>query len=322
MSIINPSASNRIYALLLKLRPLGKGTLMPFSGELVHGTWMRWLRDTSPDVAQYIHGGGKRRLFTCSSLQFPFSQERLLHAQKENVHLPLDEQRTYTIRITLLSGDLFPLLYEIVMNMNQRIFLPESTVIEIGKQRFALDAMISNPEDASGWTGYSSYNELVTLAQSQHFSTSHPLTLDFASLTTFHRLLTTDKKYGEFYAQLPLPHYVFPGLAKRWHELAPPELVSVIQKEQIKNYIAEDGIIIDDYQLQTHHVHFTEYVQRGFVGTCRYVMRGPDEATTKESPLTLRQQLQLLSWLAFYTGVGYKPTMGMGQTRLVPSLKL
>ena len=93
MSITNQPASNRIYALLLKLRPLGKGTLMPFSGELVHGTWMRWLRDTSPDVAQYIHGGGKRRLFTCSSLQFPFSQERLLHAQKENVHLPLDEQR-------------------------------------------------------------------------------------------------------------------------------------------------------------------------------------------------------------------------------------
>ncbi len=292
---------------------------MPFSGELVHGAWMSWLRRVSPEVAQYLHNGGKRRLFTCSSVQFPLPQERLLRAQKENIHLPLDEQRTYTLRITLLRGDLFPLIYELVMTMNQGNFLKESTVIEIGKQRFALDAMISNPGDESGWTGYSSYEDLGTLAQRQQFPASYPLTFEFASLTTFHRLLTPDKQYGEHYAQLPLPHYIFPGLAKRWQELAPPELASVIQKERIETYIAQEGIIVDDYQLQTHHVHFTEYVQRGFVGTCRYVMRGPDEAPTGGSPLTIRQQLQLLSWLAFYTGVGYKPTMGMGQTRLVPS---
>lgn len=292
---------------------------MPFSGELVHGAWMRWLRDVSPEVAQYLHSEGKRRLFTCSSVQFPFTQERLLHAQKENEHLRLDERRTYTIRITLLSGTLFPLLYEIVINMNKRGLFPESTVIEIGKQRFALDAMISSSEDASGWTGYTTYQELVALAQRQRFTASHSFVLEFASLTTFHRLLTRDKKYGEYYAQLPLPHYIFPGLARRWHELAPPEIASIIQKERIETYIAEEGVIIDDYQMQTHHVHFTEYVQRGFIGTCRYLMRGPDEAPTAASPLTIRQQMQLLAWFAFYAGVGYKTTMGMGQTRLLPS---
>src|SRR5437763_14804324 len=98
-----------------------------------------------------------------------------------------------------------------------------------------------------------------------------------------------------------------------------PELATDIQKERIETYIAEEGIIIYYYQVQTHHFHFTEYVQRGFVGTCRYLMRGPDEAPSAESPLTMRQQLQLLAWLAFYTGVGYKTTMGMGQTRLVPT---
>ena len=176
-------------------------------------------------------------------------------------------------------------------------------------------------DDASGWTGYSSYKELVALAQVQRFSAAHALSLEFASLTTFHRLATTNRKYGTYYAQLPLPHYVFPGLAKRWQELAPPELAEVVQKEQIETYIAEDGIIIDDYQMQTHQVHFTEYIQRGFIGTCRYMMRGPDEAPTGTSPLTIRQQLQLLAWFAFYTGVGYKTTMGMGQVRLVPSVQ-
>jgi CRISPR-associated endoribonuclease Cas6 len=308
-----------MYALLLKIRPLARGTLMPFSGELVHGAWMRWIREAEPAIAEHIHESGKRRLFTCSSVQFPLPQERLLRAQKENVHLPLDERQSYTLRITLLQGDLFPVLYELVMRMNQRSFLEESTVIEIGKQRFALDAMISSPDDASGWTGYSSYEELVKLAQRQRLPASHPLTLEFSSLTTFHRLLTTDKRYGTYYALFPLAHYIFPGLAKRWHELAPPELTSVIQKERIETYIAREGIIIDDYQIQTHHVHFAEYMQRGFVGTCRYLMRGPDEAPADGSPLTIRQQLQLLSFLLFYTGVGYKTTMGMGQARLAPS---
>jgi CRISPR-associated endoribonuclease Cas6 len=305
-----------MYALLLKLRPLTKGTLMPFSGELVHGAWIRWLREISPEVAQHLHNGGKRRLFTCSSVQFPFPQERLLQAQKENVHLPLDGRQSYTIRITLLSGYLFPLLYEMIITMNEGNLFPERTVIEIGKQRFVLDAMISSPEDASGWTGYTSYEELVALAQRQRFPVAHAFSLEFASLTTFHRLQTIEKKYGAYYAQLPLPHYIFPGLAKRWHELAPPELASFIQKERIETYIAEEGIIIDDYQMQTHRVHFSEYMQRGFIGTCRYLMRGPDEAPTAESPLTIRQQMQLLAWFAFYTGVGYKTTMGMGQTRL------
>jgi hypothetical protein len=278
---------------------------------------MRWVREADPAIAEWIHESGKRRLFTCSSMQFPIPQERLLRAQKENTHLSLDERQIYTIRITLLQGDLFPLLYELVRRMNQRSFLGESTVIEIGKQRFALDAMISSPDDASGWTGYSSYEELVKLAQRQRLPALHPLTLEFASLTTFHRLQTTDKRYGAYYALFPSAHYIFPGLARRWHELAPPELASVIQKERIETYIAQEGIILDDYQIQTHHVHFTEHVQRGFIGTCRYQMRGPDEAPTANSPLTVRQQLQLLSWLAFYTGVGYKTTMGMGQTRLV-----
>jgi hypothetical protein len=295
---------------------------MSFSGELVHGAWMRWLAEASPAIAQRLHEGGNRRLFTCSSVQFPLSQERLLRAQRENIHLPLAEEQTYTIRITLLWGELFPLLYEIVMTMNQSSLLSESTVIQIGKQRFALDAMITSPDDASGWTGYTTYKELVTLAQRQRFLTAHPLTLEFASLTTFHRLLTADKKYGAYYAQFPLPHYIFPGLAKRWHELAPPEFAAVIQQEQIETYIAEEGIIIDDYQMQTHLVHFTDYKQRGFVGTCRYLLRGPDDPPSAESPLTIRQQLQLLSWLAFYTGVGYKPAMGMGQTRLVPSASI
>jgi CRISPR-associated endoribonuclease Cas6 len=140
------------------------------------------------------------------------------------------------------------------------------------------------------------------------------LELEFAPLTTFNRLYLANKIYGNHYARLPLPHYLFPGLAKRWQEIATLELAHVIQKERIEAYIEAEGVVIEDYNLQSHYVRFAEHPQKGFVGTCTYLLRGPDETT--DAPLTVRQQIVLLSQLAFYTGVGYKPTMGMGQVRL------
>jgi CRISPR-associated endoribonuclease Cas6 len=94
-------------------------------------------------------------------------------------------------------------------------------------------------------------------------------------------------------------------------------LATFVHKEQIEQYIQDEGIVIEDYQLQSHRVSFVDHPQRGFTGSCKYHLRGPDYATTPEMPLTVRQQIRLLAGLAFYTGVGYKTAMGMGQVRLV-----
>src|SRR5947209_547215 len=99
----------KLYAFLLKLRPIQEGSLMPFTGELVHAAWLTWLRSAAPDVADWLHEGNKRRLFTCSSLQFPLPQAKMLEVERHNVHWPLTPEKTYTIRVTLLLGELFPL---------------------------------------------------------------------------------------------------------------------------------------------------------------------------------------------------------------------
>ncbi len=88
-----------------------------------------------------------------------------------------------------------------------------------------------------------------------------------------------------------------------------------MQRERIERYIQDDGIIIVDYDLKPHSVRFTTHKQEGFVGMCTYALRGPDEPTTPEAPLTVRQQMVLLAQLAFYCGVGYKTAMGMGRAR-------
>ena len=105
------TAPIKLYAFLLKLRPLQGGTLMPFTGSQVHGAFLNWLRAAAPEVATWLHEGSKRRLITCSSLQFPLPRQRLLEAERKNEHLTLAPEKTYALRFTLLLGELFPLFY-------------------------------------------------------------------------------------------------------------------------------------------------------------------------------------------------------------------
>ncbi len=310
------SAPSKLYAFLLKLRPLEYGTLMAFNGELVHAAWLNWLGSAAPDVARWLHEGNKRRLFTCSSLQFPLPVQRMWMAERDNVHLPVKPEETYTVRITLLLGELFPLFHEALMSFNkQKSRGPKPPFMQIGKRLFMLEEVVVDNDETSGWTGYTSLTELVEKAKALRLSKAETLKLEFASLTTFNRSSAKNRAYGNYCALLPLPEYVFPGLAKRWEDIAPPEFVSIVQREHIEQYCADDGVIIADYDLKPHRVKFTTHVQQGFVGTCTYALRGSDEAVTEEAPLTIRQQMWLLGQLAFYCGAGYKTAMGLGRTR-------
>ena len=187
--------------------------------------------------------------------------------------------------------------------------------IQLGKQRFTLDDIVLSNNATSDWTGSTSLNTLIEKARTSRLSAIAPLTLEFGSLTTFSRSGSKDKKYAAHFARLPLPEYVFPNIAKRWDDIAPPELAPLVQRYAIEDFIHNDGIIIVDYDLKPHHVHFTTHEQPGFLGTCTYHLRGPDDAPPSESSLTIRQQILLLSQLAFYSGIGYKTAMGLGQAR-------
>src|SRR5438270_4632515 len=317
---LSSTAPAKLYAILLKLRPLQPGTLMPSSGELVHGAFLLLVKNAAPDHATSLHDGNKNRLFTCSSLQFPLPVQRMLEVQRTNVHLPLDPEKTYTVRITLLLGELLPFFHDALMHFNAKeTGAKKRTFMQIGKQLFTLEEVITGNDDASGWTGFTSFASLLEKAHTHRLGKVEPLAMEFASLTTFNRSNKRSQVYGGHHALLPLPHYLFPGLVKRWQDLAPPELAHVVQMERIEQYIQDEGVVISDYDLRPHQVRFTTHVQPGFVGMCKYDLRGPDEEekVTEEAPLTARQQILLLAQLAFYCGIGYKTAMGMGQVRLI-----
>jgi CRISPR-associated endoribonuclease Cas6 len=307
----------RLYALLLRIRPLQQGTLMPFSGELVHAAFLTWLASAAPDVAMWLHEGQKRRLFTCSSLHFPRPAQRFVHAERENIHLPLDPEKTYTLRLTLLLDDLFPLFYNALMSVHVSQMSSSAPFLRLGKQLFLLEELILTAEGGSGWTGFTSLSTLVEQVKGQRPGAPSTLTLEFATLTTFSRGMGK-KTYGNYAALFPAPDLVFSSLLRRWEDIATPDLAPLIQRERIEQYLQDDGVIVADYELNVHRVHFSTHVQRGFLGTCTYQLRGGDEKSDDpQMPLTLRQQIALLAQLSFYTGIGYKTAMGLGQSRLL-----
>jgi len=310
------SAPARLYALLLKIRPLHQGTLMPFSGELVHGAFLKWLTVAAPDVAAWLHEGQKRRLFTCSSLNFPRPNSRFLHAEREDIYLPLDPDNTYTLRLTLLLGDLFPLFYNALMSVH--VGQGDATgapFLRLGKQLFLLEDILLTNEGELGWTGFTSLTTLVEQAKALPAGSPPSFTFEFASLTTFSQG-ASKKSYGNYPALFPHPAFIFSNLVRRWEDIAPPNLVPLIQKERLEQYVQDEGVVVSDYDLKVHQVHFTTHLQRGFVGSCTYQPRGADEKSSSETTLTIRQQLALLAQLAFYSGMGYKTAMGLGQVRL------
>src|SRR5205823_2195722 len=142
----------------------------------------------APDVANWLHEGNKRRLFTCSSLQFPLPALRMQQAEQDNVHLPLDPEKTYTVRITLLLSELFPLFYNSLMHFNMtELGTKKSPFLKIGKQSFLLEEVLSDAAETSGWTGFTSFAALVDRAKQLRLANPEPLILQFDSLTTFNR---------------------------------------------------------------------------------------------------------------------------------------
>jgi CRISPR-associated endoribonuclease Cas6 len=117
------------------------------------------------------------------------------------------------------------------------------------------------------------------------------VTLQFVSPTSF--------RAGDVQDVLPRPERVFGSLFEAWQTFAPapfdPALAEVFAL-----------IRVSAYELRTELIHFARYKVIGFKGRVTYTY--PPEVDTPT-----RQALNALADFAFFAGIGYKTTMGMGQ---------
>ena len=117
------------------------------------------------------------------------------------------------------------------------------------------------------------------------------ITLQFLTPTTF--------RNGNLEHVFPLPRLVWGSLLERWNAWSP-----VPCKESKASL--EEGVVLTNWKGETRRLALGRHQTVGFIGKFTYSVIG-------DFP-TLRKLLPMLADFAFYAGVGWQTTQGMGQT--------
>lgn len=183
----------------------------------------------------------------------------------------------FYFRVALLHGDL---LNPLLSGMEQWGTKP----LFLGQYPFVIRSVDSVP-GTHPWVGAAEYG---LLAKSPRISGD--ITLNFISPTSF--------KQRQDIQPFPLPELVFGNLWRRWNTFTPVELQFPV--------IDWHGLT-SAYELKTHALKMESGREIGAKGWVRYRFLDPEQSKIAT----------VLAHFAFFSGVGRKTAMGMGQVRLL-----
>lgn len=277
--------SDTLHSIVVTLTPTRESSVRASMGYQAHAAFLKTVRESDHALAEVLHMPDMpTRPFTVSTLH------DTPRARNGRLHLSPDE--TYWLRFTTLIEPIFERFMARFLRGQGR------PVVRLGGAVLLIKEICATPE-GHPWAGYTSWGDLVREARPDD-----EVVLDFVSPTAFG---FGQKDWGKKVMVLPLPETVFGSLARSWNMLAPTPFR--MSRKVLREYLDEHVVIkrIDDLNTQIFRHRRAYHV--GFVGRVTYGLMGDDPA--------IRAQLNALADSAFYTGVGMKTTMGMGQCRRI-----
>jgi len=265
---------------VIRLRARQDGRLPNAMGEYAHAAFLALINGIAPDLAKALHDAGTRQ---------PYAISPLIGGKRDKRGVRVWSGRGYWMRFTILS----PALYSVFSR-----YFAESTSFDLnlmlGNAKFIIEEVTTSR--TGNWSGYTTFAEILSSASSKPV-----ISMQFVSLTAF-SIGEVDSS-GPRFAIFPEPTLVFDSLLRRWNQFADQPLGDP-QKWQkwVSNHI-----VVRRYRTKSALWQFEHHPQIGFVGDCTYEIKGNYPSETRE--------LNALADFAFYSGVGYKTTMGMGQCR-------
>lgn len=274
---------NLLYSIVLTLTPTREVTIRATVGHQAHAAFLRTVRESDPALADVLHVPNlPARPFTVSPLQ------GVPRAHDGQVQLVAGED--YWLRFTVL----YPPIFERFM---ARFLKGEGRpILRLGRAVLLIKEILVTP-GSHPWSGYSSWARLAGEARAVD-----EVTLDFCSPTAFG---FGQKRWGKKAVVLPDPELVLGSLARSWNRLAPPPLT--VDRDALRAYAQEHVVVKRIEGLRTQMLQFRRAPQVGFVGRVTYGLM--------EDDVEMRCTVDALAGLAFYSGVGMKTAMGMGQVR-------
>jgi CRISPR-associated endoribonuclease Cas6 len=296
-----------LFSILLRLHPIGEGWVSPNSGSQAHAAFLDIVHQNDAMLAEQLHQPNQRRPFTVGLLQGfnHLSAAQLEEAVTKNQKVQVLPGQVYWLRITMLDSKLFGTFIQ------HLITKPRTFIIRLGEARFEVSRLIGSPDPinaANPWTAYSSFAELSAFTSVQRY-----YEFEFATPTAFSM---GQQVWGKLMKLLPEPAYVLESLAKQWEAFAPLHLrmaASNLTARRLATW-CEESLIVNRYALETRYLPSSKFAQVGFQGKIMYEMKG-----IQSSPEAA--WLTPLAHFALFSGIGYKTSMGMGQTRCTNLMK-
>ncbi|OAT80410.1 CRISPR-associated endoribonuclease Cas6 [Desulfotomaculum copahuensis] len=267
-----------LISCVIKLSTNAELLVPPSMGQVLHAFFLDRVRNLSPELAAGLHGPAAVKPFTVSPLwgRVEFTDNRWRLFPGEE----------YAFRVTSISPRLSTW-------MRDHWLASLSAEIELAGARLQVAGVTVDPQ-AHPWASSSDYREIYNTWISRD-DVPYQFSLEFHSPTAF-------KNRGINYP-LPDPQHVFMHLLQKWNLYSPINL-----GDNLLAYI-EDNVFLRSFKLQTKIIHFDRYKQVGFTGVCSFGIRRREEEI-------MARVIHMLADFAFYAGVGYKTTMGMGQVRV------
>ncbi len=265
-----------LTSLKLTLRSQRPERLPPYLGRAARAVLLKLIAEEDPDLVEALHAPNQRRPYTCSTIWGAPTQDGSLILEPDN---------TVHLRYTGLTPEISAHL--------RRLATEPPGSIDVEGACLRIDQATLDPE-VDRWARETTYEALADDYLLASKSPERRAKLRFASPTAF--------RSGGQTVPVPLPDLVYGSLVDTWNAFSP-----VAVSEEARRFGAE-CLAISRYRLSTRAVSGKGgSVHIGFVGECQYTALRHDRYW--------QGVIQMLTDYAFYAGVGYRTTAGMGQAR-------
>lgn len=273
-----------LYSIVLSMTAEQSGYLPKTHGKLLHGAFYNIIRTIDPDLSEMLHVDDGKPPFTVSPLHGL--------GKPHNNRFRISSGRKVWLRITLF-GDM--LLHSFLP-----YFTKGESTIHVGAIRFNLLEIHTSSKNHK-YADICNTAALFAQWQTEQITPQkRKIELAFRTPTAFGIRRLSDESARRPVYLFPDPSLVFSELARYWDNLWGSD------SQEIITHFAQDYIFTTKYRLKTALLDFKSFKQVGFVGEVAYQI----EVDADES---LTRQVNLLADLAFYTGIGSRTGMGMGQ---------
>lgn len=275
------------HALVINLIAQNAGTLPGSVGELAHAAFYAAVQAVDPALSAQMHDAQERSAFSLSPL-YGYWQS----PQDGRIHV--NPGQPGWLRLGLLDEALFAVFMQHILYSGLSDGAP---TIRLGNVDFAIREVQGSP-GSHPWSGYTTLADLAALND-----TPTRWTLEFASPTAI-RWEQADNGVRKVEV-FPHPRVAIASLRSRWDRLTGDQY-----GKEFEEWVGRNVVVGRVWNWQTEPFAYKRQSYIGGTGKLQYVLLDPTDQT-------YAAHVNRLLHLAFFAGIGYKTTHGMGQVRVV-----